>query len=885
MSVQLLIGSQVFNSISSSPPGPEMMVDSYAFATVNTSPSAVNLTGVLPQSYISANTFNVNSWYRFSANANSYSASAGAISGTTGTGILQRLSNLTVGVQYNLVIGVTLNTAVNTFYHFSGNTLVSSQVISTSGTSSLNTFTPLTSTDTIVIFNTTGATIFRSISVKTSSTNTRTVNNGFKLCDLYEDEDLPLTLSVDDFKNVAEQVQSYSKAFNVPATKNNNKIFDNIFEITRSDNGSVFNPYVKTKCQLKQDGFILFEGFLQLLDIQDKEGEVSYNINLYSQVIALADDLQDRNFGQISFLELDHLYNKTNIKNSWNNSPNAGITYTNAATSGFRDANDTLKYPFVSWNNSYTLNSSTGFPILPNLESSFRPFIQIKYLIDRIFTQPSFDYSYTSEFFNTTDFKKLYMDFNWGGNEIPIPENSYYATWNFGSGAASNIGNGSFKELRLIPDGVTGGDSNSTVPPNYNTSTYIITATTDNEIYKINYTFRIHNTDASGQNTASLQWVHNSSPIDVISGVIIGASTSFYYQGSFTIALNNGDTLKAQFQGGLDIYQDQGAASSVTFNVSTTTVSSATLNTLRGELGQWEFLKGIMTMFNLVSMPDKSNPNNIFIEPYNDIFLNNPATKQLNWTDKIDVSEIKLNPLTDLNKTTIFKFVEDDDDFAFMNYKGATEGHLYGSKIIDASTSANGLETILQGEKEIIAEPFAATVPKPLNTQFPDLITPAIYSYNPDDGTSEGFANSPRIMYNNGIKSLAANTFTSCTYFIPSQNGVSSENADAFLQFSHLSTIPTTSSSLDFHFGECQLIQPIGNATPNNLFNTYWLPYFNELYNPDARTMSIKVNLNSGDINTFNFFDRVMIKNREFRVNKIDYKPNDLAVVEFILIP
>ena len=123
MSVQLLIGSQVFNSISSSPPGPEMMVDSYAFATTNASPSDINLTGVLPQSYISANTFNVNSWYRFSANANSYSASAGALGGTTGTGILQRLSNLTVGVQYNLVIGVTLNTPVNTFYHFSGNTL------------------------------------------------------------------------------------------------------------------------------------------------------------------------------------------------------------------------------------------------------------------------------------------------------------------------------------------------------------------------------------------------------------------------------------------------------------------------------------------------------------------------------------------------------------------------------------------------------------------------------------------------------------------------------------------------------------------------------------------------------------------------------------------
>jgi hypothetical protein len=48
--------------------------------------------------------------------------------------------------------------------------------------------------------------------------------------------------------------------------------------------------------------------------------------------------------------------------------------------------------------------------------------------------------------------------------------------------------------------------------------------------------------------------------------------------------------------------------------------------------------------------------------------------------------------------------------------------------------------------------------------------------------------------------------------------------------------------------------------------------------------MTIKVNLNAGDINTFKFNDKIFIKNRTFRVNKIDYKPNDLAKVEFILI-
>tara|TARA_R110000751_G_scaffold65819_8_gene134552 strand:+ start:959 stop:3652 length:2694 start_codon:yes stop_codon:yes gene_type:complete len=896
MSVQLILFPQSYDgSTSMAGPGPEMLLDGYSFTTINSSPNSINVTGTLPQDYILANTFNINTWYRFSSDANAFTTTGSTLVGVNNCSLVQRLSNLTVGLQYNLIIDFGVNVSGFDFYHYSGTTQVSVTNIPPSGVLQvLTTFTPQTSTDTLV-FVAIGAQLIRSISVKRSSLSLSSLSNGQVICDLYEDEDIPLTLSVDDFKNVAEQVHAYSKAFNLPATKRNNKIFDNLFEITRSDDGVAFNPYVKTQCQLKQDGFLLFEGYLQLLDIQDKEGEISYNINIFSEVIALADILKERTFSDLSFSELDHIYNKTNIKNSWN-SAGTGIAYTNTPTSGFRDANDTLKYPFIDWTHQWVIATTggtptAGFPQLTSFEQAFRPCIQIKYLIDRIFNQTSFNFSYTSDFFNTPDFKNLYMDFNWGGNEMPVPDNSYYSTWNFGTGATSNIGNGSFKELRLIPDGVTGGESNSTVPPNYDTSTYIITATTDNEIYKVNYTFRIHNTDASGQNTASLQWVHNGNTIDVNSGVIIGALTSYYYSGSFTRSLNAGDTLKAQFQGGLDIYQDQGASSLVTFNVSTTTVSSATLNALRGELGQWEFLKGIITMFNLVSMPDASNQNNILIEPYSDVFLNNSESKQLNWTDKIDVTEIKLNPLTDLNRNTIFKFIEDEDDYAFMNYKQAVQGHLYGSKKFDASTSTSGLETILQGLKEVIAEPFAATVPKPLTDQFTDLITPAIYSYNADDDTSEGFDNSPRIMYNNGIKSSAAGTFTSCTYFIPGQNGTFSENADAFLQFSHLSAIPTVVSNpslatdtRDFHFGECQLIQPIGNATPNNLFNIYWLPYFNELYNPDARTMTIKVNLSAGDINTFRFYDTVIIKNREFRVNKIDYKPNDLATIEFILI-
>jgi hypothetical protein len=136
-------------------------------------------------------------------------------------------------------------------------------------------------------------------------------------------------------------------------------------------------------------------------------------------------------------------------------------------------------------------------------------------------------------------------------------------------------------------------------------------------------------------------------------------------------------------------------------------------------------------------------------------------------------------------------------------------------------------------------------------------------------------------MVNNGVKTLS-----SCTYTVPFQNGVAGDaTEDEFLQFSHLSSIPTIAGATDYHFGECQLIVPIGNPVNNNLFNSYWLPYYSQLYNPDTRIMTLKVDLRASDINEFNFQDTVFIKNREFRVNKIDYKPNDLSIVEFILIP
>ena len=898
MSVQLIVFPQYFDgSTPLSSPSNELVVDGINFNQVNTSSSTLNISGALPQTFINSNTiagfsfFIVNTWYRFSGNANYVEEQSNVISVVLNTGILQRLSNLTYGATYDLTLSIQSNTTNFTVYQYKGNQLKSSHIITGTGTQTIQ-FDAYSTADIIVIHSVTSVAVIENISCVLSTSTPSGVftdlSNGQVICDLYEDEDIPLSLSVDDFKNVAEKVQSYSKAFNLPATKRNNQIFDNIFEITRTDTGLNFNPYKRTKAILKQDGFLLFEGYLRMLDISDKSGETSYNVNLYSEVVALADVLGDKTFSELDFTELEHAYNKTQIQYSWNDA-GTGITYTNASTSGFRDDNDTVKYPFVDWTHQILVGGSSGTgtaatvgnPEFTALEQIFRPFINIKYLIDRIFQVVPF--TYESAFFDTDDFKKLYMDFNWGANE-----NATEVTEGFYShptqSAVVYIGT----SYQVIPID----QENFDAAMGWDSANNRFVAINNNEGYLMNVVVFFGNT--GGSQIVTTRWArYNSSGVfqedyDLqAANVNNGVGNPLRESLDVQINMSAGDYLqfecKATLTGtGQQIYVG-GANAKVlmwgnTGNFYAT--SNTILQTLRGELGQWDFLKGLITMFNLVTLPDEDNPSNIKIEPYNDVFIptatagDSLANRGIthDWTEKIDVSEMKLMPLTDLNKKTIFKFVEDDDDYAFNQYKNSVGGHLYGSKKYDASEF-----TILTGEDEIIAEPFAATVVKPLMSQFADFITPAIYARG-DDDTWEGFENSPRIMYNNGIKSTGA------SYYIPVQNGGTSDNQANFLQFSHLTSVPTVAGSRDFHFGECQLIQPVGSPVNDNLFNLYWLPYYSELYNPDTRIMTIKVNLSPSDINTFKFNDTVFIKNRTFRVNKIDYKPNDLATVEFILI-
>ena len=734
--------------------------------------------------------------------------------------------------------------------------------------------------------------------------------SGEVLLDLYEDEDIPLTLSIDDFTKVAEKVQSYSKSFNIPETKRNKKTFNNIFDITRSDDGIIFNPYKRSECILRVDGIVVFQGYLRLIDVSDKNGEVSYSINLYSETIALKDYLGDLTIGDLDFTELEHDYNATNIKNSAHDS-GSSITYLNPSTSGFRETYATLRYPFCDWKHQYDYDAN-NMPLLERLEDAYRPWIQCKYILNRIFANTPF--TFKSTFFDSDDFEKLYMDFNWGDDGMP---NNFSSLTNQRI-EFNSVGGGSTQGLQLIPTGsfatvefMDPGNLNTSaglyVQPNIpqlNYTTDVFQSDSDNMEVVITYFFVIHNTTGSNPTISSQVNATIGGLAQIINPVSqtinFATGTSVYTTPTVTtvINLNNLDTFTIEIKSdtanisqvftGLATADLPGNTSGeCNFNISVTSVASASLlMTKRGEMKQWEFLSGLLTMFNMLTIPSENYPQEIEFETWRDVFKKpNPTNAGSgnvdlkargivnDWTYKIDAQEIKLTPLTELNKNTVFKFVDDPDDHFANVYLKAVRRE-YGSKEFDASGA-----TILDGEEVIEAEPFAATVIKPLENYLSELIVPSICAFS--DGNFKGFDNEARILFNCGEV-----TMNNEHYGYPSQNGVAGDsNYQKFLQFSHTTEIPCTNASYDFVFESANLFSGVGSPTLNNLFNLYWLPYLSELYNSDTRLLTLKINLSASDINTFSFFDLVYIKQRVFRVNRIDYKPKDLSTVELIMIP
>ena len=733
-------------------------------------------------------------------------------------------------------------------------------------------------------------------SLTTPTFNYSDIYDEQQLLDLVKFDDIPLTLSVDEFKNATEKVQSYSKTFSLPATKNNNKVFFNLFDVTVSvkDKVKTFNPLMQTKAKLSEDGIVFFEGFLKLTDIKFVDDEPMYNVHLYSDVISLADTLKERTFKDLDFSELEHDYNSDSIEKSFDGElPLLNPLNPNSFAYDGIDLNRTsvLKYPFIDYTGNFDVQGSSLQ--LNRLEDAFRPFVNVKYLVDNIFDRAGFKYE--SNFFSQDRFTKLYMDFNFGEGNGASNSVDRNIVQRFQGLTTVYYKSDAYKNFHMpTPDNPNNSDF-------YDTSNRIFTATTNNQ--EINYDIKLQffNDDSLNGRTlySRVLLTRVNGTTEVYNEITTNFNASNIFTSGFenltftnTLTLNAGDTL--EFQGKSDTMQSdvrqrltsdssgffQTLFNTCRFNVTSIGVDAESLlQSSRGDIKQWDFIKSIFNMFNLITIPSENDSKSFIIEPYNDIFVYNSDSKTHDWTNKENRGQHTIKSL-ELVKTSHFTYIKDEDDHTSNVYTNAipqTNGrpYLYGSETFDASNL-----TILRGEQTIDTVIFAPTLMKPIKDGVTNMVIPTIFKSNEDKTEFSSYDNEPRILYDNG-QINGGYPYTS-----PIQNSSTEQfsNKYSYLQFSHFNDFPTNNGTLDLNFKACPMIFG-GYGAIRNLFSEYWAAYYDELYHVDTKIINTELVLNANDLAAFRFYDKIILKNREYRVNNIDYKPNGLSKVELILIP
>ena len=209
--------------------------------------------------------------------------------------------------------------------------------------------------------------------------------------DTYGDENINITYTVDDLRDVESKSGDYSKVFDLPATKNNNRYFGYLNDL-QSD-VSQYDTLNGAKCELFINGISVFEGLLYLNEIVNINGETKYKVNLLGESIRLIEALGDATLSDLDFSELSHNFTNANITSA------SGVSLLNGNTT------DAIQYSLIQ--NLGVVGNANGDITEMVASTNVQPFVRMWNVINKIFAYAGFQYE--SNFFNST-LKQVYMD-------------------------------------------------------------------------------------------------------------------------------------------------------------------------------------------------------------------------------------------------------------------------------------------------------------------------------------------------------------------------------------------------------------------------------------------------------------------------------------------
>jgi hypothetical protein len=486
--------------------------------------------------------------------------------------------------------------------------------------------------------------------------------------DTLGDIDVDFTFSVSDISDIERRNTSYSKTITLPSTAKNQQLFGNIFDISVNNDfyeedaniGVNFNPAKQAQAQIFLDNVKIFDGVLRMMKINSLEGDIIYEVNVFGRLRDILHELGDKTLADLNFADYDHVWNRTNIEDSWDRTQ-------------WVDGEDNYVYPLVDY--GYSVDS-ISYPI-----KNFKPAVFVTEILKRIFAEANFQV--TAPFFSSFYFRKLLLItaektitresttlLNQNPNlyqaEITNdPDFSHILVFSNVEASGFTIQNGGTRfrwtktqslntglnlNLRISFEALQGYTDNVWTVSVLKNGSEILYASRNVSFISAGQVFTWDVAISGGVDLATNDYFEirlTGEPqggggfgVNIETEVIIQPTGSFKIGNTVPVAveLEEGDTMKIQY-------------------------------TLPKSMKQRDFLKSIISMYNLYVTQDKLRTNVLEIIPYND-FYRTFKDEAIDWSDKLDQSqEISITPLSELTAKEYRLTFDDDADYWSTSYK------------------------------------------------------------------------------------------------------------------------------------------------------------------------------------------------------------------------
>ena len=682
--------------------------------------------------------------------------------------------------------------------------------------------------------------------------------------DTLGDIDVEFTFSVADISDIERRNTSFSKTLTLPSTSRNQQLFGNIFDISVANDIiaganilSNFNPAKQAQAQIFLDNVKIFDGVLRMSKIVNREGDITYEVNMFGRLRDILDALGDKTLADLNFDAYDHTYNQANIEASW------------ARTQWVSGAQNYV-YPLVDY--GYSANG-INYPL-----KNFKPAVFITEILKGIFSEAGF--TITAPIFESFFFKKLIL--------LTAEKNITREVLNLLD-----------QRTNLLTQNVTSTPNfsqllvfNSVSAPSFTISnggtrfTYNKTQGLNTGI-NLNLSLSLTSLATFTKNLWTVQILKNGTEIlsesETVTIVPLGGTYTYnfaisggitlafgeYFEVRLTATAVGGAGYNANIQNTLTVAPGGVLKIGSTIPVAVDVVEGDTMKinyTMPKSMKQRDFLKSIISMYNLYITQDKLQTNILEIIPYNE-FFKTFKNEALDWSDKLDVSqEVVITPLSELSAKEYRLMFDDDSDYWSQSYKTKfNEG--YGEK---REVIPNDFVTETKSVKVVFAPPV-------LREEVAGRVMVHLYKVENNVKIPDNFK--PRIVF------FAPQTPCPTTWQIQYASGAVTYNSYPYA--GHVNSLTDPAFDQLFSYPK-EVYFSIGAYPENsNLYTEYYDNLISSIGDRNSRLLEGYFYLTPTDISNLDFRTIIKVGNHFFQLQKVDkYNPiaNGLSYVSLFKI-